>query len=162
MSKPKFTITDLFGNKIPFNKQKPLNYGFQGPIQVQTTPTRTSLSLETQVAKLLLSGQPKQATHVQFTAACITVAKHTFNNKTKSYTPKHPKQNALGQYTVSEPIPISTKATDLQMHLELPITEPLANTTALMVALGITFGTLENKQFIDLLTGKAMNIVKIV
>jgi hypothetical protein len=147
---------------FPFNKQKPLNYVFNGQIQVQTSLARTSLTIETQIAKLLMSGQPKQATHVQLTGACVTVAKHTFNNKTKSYTPKHPKQNALGQYTISEPIPISTAATDLQMQLELPITEPLANTTAVIVALGITFGTLENKQFIDLMTAKAMNIVKIV
>lgn len=147
---------------FPFNKQRPLGYSFNGNIQLQTTPIRSSISLNTTIATQWVTGQPKGATHAQLTLLAVTVSKHTFNNKTKTYQPKHPKQNALGQYSHSNPIPLSSTPTAVQLELILPVSEAFASTTAVIVAVGITFGTLENNEFIKLKVAKAMNIVDIL
>lgn len=148
--------------QFPYNQNRPLSYSFQAKYVIQTTPKRDHITLHTQIAKKYLSGQPKNATHVQLTLAVVTVSKYTFNKKTKSYQPKHPKQNSLGAYTHSNPIPITTNDIPVTIALQVPATEPLANTTAIVVSLGITFGNIENNSFQSFLTANAMNMIEIL
>ena len=147
---------------FPFNKKRPLGYSFKNSIQIQSTPSRSSITLNTEIATKWVIGQPKAATHAQLTLVAVSVSKHTFNNKTKKYQPSHPEQNALGQYSHSDPIPLTTTPTTVQLEINLPVSEALASTTAVVVAVGITFGTLVNNQFLKLKAAKAMNIVEIL
>ena len=148
--------------QFPLNKQRPLSYTFKGTYQLQTTPNRDTVALSTSISKADLTGQPKTATHVQLTLAMATVSKHLFNTKTKTYQPEHPSQNAIGLHLKSQPIAISKTPVPVQLEANLPLTEPLANTTAIVVALGISFGSLEHNTMYDLKSANAMNIIKIL
>jgi len=148
--------------QFPLNKTRPLNYTLQTPYKLQTTPNRDTITLNTSISKKGLSGQPKSTTHAQLIMTLSLVSKHQFNAKTKKYLPKHPKQNAIGTTIHSEHIPISKTPIPIQLEAKLPITEPLEKTTAIVVALGITFGDLVNNTIYKLYTANAMNIIKIL
>ncbi|WP_431134155.1 hypothetical protein [Psychroserpens mesophilus] len=148
--------------QFPLNKQRPLGYTVKVAYQLQTTPNRDTITMSTSIAKANLTGQPKTATHVQLTLALATVSKHKFNTKTKNYQPEHPSQNALGVYIQSQPIAISNTPIPVNLETSVPFNEPLANTTAVVVALGISFSSLENNTMYELKSANAMNIIKIL
>jgi len=148
--------------QFPLHKNKPLSYSFKAPYNILVSPNRDTITLQTSLSKAVVNGQPKTATHAIFTLALATVSKHTYNNKTKSYQPEHPNQNGIGVVTESQPIKLTTSEIPVQIELKVPGNEPLANTTGIVVALGITFGVQEHNAVYGILTGKAMNIIKIL
>ncbi|WP_425075410.1 hypothetical protein [Psychroserpens sp. S379A] len=148
--------------QFPLNKQRPLSYTLRTAYQIQITPNRETITFQTQIDRTQIYKQPKTATHLQLTLVLATVSKHTFNHKSKTYQPEHPNQNALGTHTISQPIPIRKTPQTVDLQIQVPTEQPLHTTTAIVLALGINFITIENNTPYPLKLANAMDIIKIV
>ena len=47
---------------FPFNKKRPLNHSFKATVELVTIPGRDAVTLNTQLSKIGIAGQPKQTT----------------------------------------------------------------------------------------------------
>jgi len=146
---------------FPFNKELPLSYVFQGPIEVKTNAARTQVNINTSIEWESLKRYTPTTTHAVVTTMLSTVSAHKNNKRSIKYKPTHPNQNALSAWHNTPPLDIHEK-TPVNITLQVPTTEDLVPSTAIIVSLGITFGTIEKGEFFEFKTAKAMNIINIL
>jgi hypothetical protein len=148
---------------FPLAKDQGVNPLYTAIPTISIDPSRTYLTLR--IAKCTpdhLGQLPKTATHFRLIAAVSMVSGYRWNTKTKGYHPEYPKFNALGAEVLSEALACNKTHTNLHLALETPGTSPIPDRVALSLWFGISFGYLQQEEFIPFTTSRAMECITLV
>ncbi len=105
---------------------------------------------------------PKTATHFKLTGVANTVSNYRWHQNSKIYKAEHPQQNELATTVNTQALLINANHTNIQLQMPIPINNPLATNVAITIWLGITYGQVENNQFIPFQTAKSMQCIGVV
>lgn len=109
-----------------------------------------------------LKNVPKNATHMQFTAALCITSKTQWQSQHQSYQPISPEYHGLGTSQQTTPLLCKIEHTNIQIQLKTPLTNQNPTNTAITVWLGIHFLSLQETQFKPLSTVKAMQCIAVL
>lgn len=143
-------------HNFQMQKRKPFNSCMRAQVSVTTNPNRDLTTLT--MAKLSKQDlkTPKGATHFKLVAVATPTANYKWQPKLKLYKPI-PEAITVQHCSTTTPwLSCATTHNNLEIQLQLPITQPLPPQMVNFIWLGIQFGQQVNTQILPLMENKAM------
>lgn len=157
------------------HKTQIFNRMFPAAPVVTTDQKKQHITISIPKVKVIPPKGKSTATHFKLIAAISTVSSHKWHKKTQKYRPTSTKSNGLGAMATTEPLSCNTEYPNIQLALANPKRPPLlhfpkitlfkptlANPTTLTIWLGITFGSMEDHNYIPLKKPRAMECIAVL